>query len=177
MNRYLWIRVFTLMVLNANARANDFRDSPRRVVSLGQYPQFSVVGELQHDENLTDGRTAQHFGSAVIVSPCYILTNFHVAFGDDTVPVSGKDYTALFRAGAGSNGAAFAGHTSASAVLWGDHANDWALMRLEKCVGLLAGFGWIEPSRRSADELRAGCCQSDANSSLVGALMLHRAIA
>lgn len=82
--------------VSASASANDFLDNPSKVIKLSDYRAFSVVGELQRDEKLRNGRTAQHFGSAVIVSPCHILTNFHVAFGADKAPIAGNDYTAIF---------------------------------------------------------------------------------
>ena len=148
--------VLSLALFSVPGFANEFRDNPSRVVSLADYPQFSVVGHLQRDVQLPDGRIAQHMGSAVIVSPCYALTNFHVAFDGDFQPIPGKDYTHIFRAGVGSDGSGFEGHTSAFPVLWGDAAqNDWAILRLKHCVGTLANFGWIEVSRRSQIELSA----------------------
>ncbi len=143
-----------LIALSTSAPANEYRDNPSRVVSLAKYPQFSVVGELDRDEVLSDGRAQQSRGSAVIVSPCYALTNYHVVFGKDDKPLPGKDYTMAFRAGEGQDQGTFAGRTTASPVLWGNGADeDWALLRLKNCVGTLQQFGWIESSSRLWDGL------------------------
>ena len=138
-------------------RINEFVDHPTAAVDLGKYPQLSVVGELQRDETLADGRTKHYWGSAVIVSPCYILTAHHVAFGDDVTPVLGTDYTAVFRAGRGEDAGAFAGHTDAIPVIWGNYDdqghNDWAIMKLKSCVGARSDFGWAEESALDVSRL------------------------
>lgn len=121
--------LLALFALSTAAAANEFSSNPSYPVDLAEMPQFSIVGELQRGEVLADGRPAHIAGSSIIVSLCYILTAFHVAFGLDTKPIPGKNYVANFRAGQGRETGSFAGRTDANPVLWGDyepatHAND-----------------------------------------------------
>jgi hypothetical protein len=136
---------------------NEFLDRPLHPVDLSQYPQFSVVGEIEHTELLPNGKIKHYWGSSVIVSPCYILTAHHVVFGDDIVPLKDKDYVARFRIGQGPEEFGFAGQTWARPVLRGAYniagQNDWVLMRLDKCAGSLPRLGWVEPTRYSSEEL------------------------
>lgn len=149
--------LLTFLALSTAAAANDFTSNPSYPVDLPEIPQFSIVGELQRDEDLGNGITAHIGGSSIIVSPCYILTAFHVAFGLDEKPVPGKNYVANFRAGQGREVGAFAGRTDATPVLWGDYKaatkeNDWAIMRLHNCVGTSKDFGWAEVTGKPQTE-------------------------
>jgi len=138
-------------------KVNDYRDNPSVRVNLDETPQFAPVGLLERDTKLADGSIQREAGSAVIVSPCYILTNHHVAFGDDDKPVQGKSYAMTFRAGKGSDEGGFMGHTEATPVLWGkmeaNHQNDWALMKLKNCVGTVPSFGWVDAADATAADL------------------------
>lgn len=62
-----------------------------------------------------------------------------------------------FRAGLGDDDGGFFGHTSAVPVLWGevDHRGrgDWAIMRLEVCVGKLDRIGWAENTELTQRQL------------------------
>ena len=148
------------LAIAPQAAANEFRSNPSVPVDLTKTPQFSIVGELTRDEDLGDGTTAHIAGSAVIVSPCYVLTAFHVAFGRDEKPVPGKNYTANFRAGQGTEAGAFVGRTDAIPVVWGNYRDfprrdDWAVLRLHNCVGISENFGWAEPTFHTQTQLIA----------------------
>lgn len=126
---------------------NEYLDNPRFKIDLSVSPQFNIVGKLVRDEPLPNGQIKRTSGSAVIVSPCYILTNHHVVFGEDLNPIAGKSYRMIFRAGIGGDVGGFAGHTEADPVLWGQydgHNQDWAVLHLKNCVGTLPQFGWAE---------------------------------
>lgn len=141
--------------------ANRFRNNPERVVNRQLEKWSSPLGEL---EAKTAGRKdgvlkAQEFvrvGTGVLVSPCYIMTAAHVAYGDDLDPIDATDYRMTFRAGT-SAGSAFAGNTTATPVISGSrdasHRNDWALMRLNNCVGGRPELGWYESLGKSDQEL------------------------
>jgi V8-like Glu-specific endopeptidase len=91
----------------------------------------------------------------VLVSPCYIVTAAHVVLGEDPVQRPGVDYTMIFRVGVGKT-APFAGSTKATLVVASERmlkGNDWALMKLNSCVGARAEFGWFESSNRSSRQL------------------------
>jgi V8-like Glu-specific endopeptidase len=93
-----------------------------------------------------------------LISPCYIITNHHVVFGDDLRPVPGKDYSMKFRVGVGAAvDTAFLGNTIATPVAWGErgacNTDDWAIMKLKTCVGARADIGWMETSKKTVQQL------------------------
>ena len=139
---------------------NLYEDNMGSSVDRNVETQFSAIGELEANAVTKDknGKDVRSYGSAVMISPCYIMTNHHVAFGDDPTPLPGKDYSMKFRVGATPN-AAFIGNTEATPVKWGNlgmcGANDWAIMKLKSCVGARADIGWMEGSKMTARDLVA----------------------
>jgi V8-like Glu-specific endopeptidase len=84
--------------------------------------------------------------TAFLVSPCYILTNYHVVFGNRNMsPEKDRDYSMTFRAG---------GKTSrAVPEKYGEFyrfgGRDWALLRLysdaeHPCLGEDSNIGWVQ---------------------------------
>lgn len=141
-------------------KVSRYSDNMDYVVDRRVETQFAPIGELEsvavrHDKQ---GNEIRSYGSATLVSPCYILTNHHVVFGDDLDPVPGKDYTMKFRVGvAPTPEAAFLGNTIATPVTWGQrgacNSDDWALMKLKTCVGARADIGWMETSNKMPEQL------------------------
>ena len=138
-------------------KINEFQDNPSQPVNDTVRPQFAPVGIVERETNIGNNQIRRDSGSAVIVSPCFVLTNHHVAFGEDLTPVAGKDYSMTFRGGMGDDTRGFAGNTKATPVVWGAMdrrgRNDWALMKLDNCVGQLDQFGWVEATRYSQQNL------------------------
>lgn len=150
------------MLPTTPAAANRFRDNPERVVDRAKETWTSPIGELQSRNHVKNPANpeAEEFvlmGTGVLVSPCYIVTAAHVPFGHDIEPIQGKDYRMTFRAGTSAS-AAFAGNTTATPVIIGERDNfsggdDWALMKLNNCVGSRPELGWYESAAKLPREL------------------------
>jgi V8-like Glu-specific endopeptidase len=82
--------------------------------------------------------------TAFLVSPCYVLTNYHVVFGNrKSGPEAGRDYSATFWAGGKKSRAIPVKHGQFHEVYW----QDWALLQLEpdgeqRCIGEDPNIGW-----------------------------------
>jgi V8-like Glu-specific endopeptidase len=142
------------------AVATRYRDNLDWVIDRRAAPQFMPIGELESVATMRDdkGNTVRIYGTGVLISPCHVITNHHVVFGDDVDPKPGKDYSMLFRAGVSPNaGTAFQGHTVAKPVVWGRrgavHSNDWAILKLATCIGAKAEIGWMEPTSLDSSRL------------------------
>lgn len=135
--------------------ANIFLDNLPRIIDRASEPYLAPVGELESFVGFigTNGKSQHRFGTGVLVSPCYILTNAHVALGKDAVVRPNAVYEMTFRAGVGKT-APFAGSTVATLVLSSERAlnggDDWALMRLKSCIGSRREYGWFEPTSKSS---------------------------
>jgi V8-like Glu-specific endopeptidase len=89
-------------------------------------------------------------GSAFLVSPCYVLTNYHAVFGlAFDGPDPNRDYAATFSVGADPD-YMFRWRVTARPVRWGAFnkrkEHDWALLKLDGCVGGQADIGWLDLS-------------------------------
>ena len=136
-------------------KINEYADHPLRTVDRSSEPEFAMIGEqetkpLGKDKN---GGDVVATGTGVLVSPCYVLTNARIDdLGNDLE--KGRDYSMTFRVGVGRN-APFEGHVTATPGKWGNTFSiwDWALLRLDKCVGARPEIGWMEPCQKSLDSL------------------------
>lgn len=142
------------------ASATVFKTNPIIAVDRAVETQFAPMGELESlgVERDKNGEAIQWFGTGFLVSPCYIITNHHVVFGNSLSAVPGKDYSMKFHVGVGPDGTGFFGETVATLVVWGEREkngrNDWALLKLKTCVGAPKfNVGWFEVALRSSDQL------------------------
>lgn len=129
------------------ASPNEYRDNPPIVIDRVAEKQFLPIGELEFVALITkNGKRFQLFGTGFLVSPCYIVTSFHIVF-HVLEPEPGKDYPMKFHIGVAQN-SAFLGSTKAIPVKWGSigmaGANDWAILKLTTCIGARPDFGWFE---------------------------------
>lgn len=90
-------------------------------------------------------RSARTRGTGFLVSPCHVLTNYHSVFGvDPNAPNSGREFRIVFTVGDGPLQRTVGGQP----VFWGAFnakvEHDWALVRLDECVGAEPEFGWME---------------------------------
>jgi hypothetical protein len=94
---------------------------------------LAAIGKLQNRGGLA---------TAFLVSPCHVLTSYHVAFSSDPRHPS-RSNVSQFYYGQGHDDS-FESHVNAMPVAWGNWQgsmeegtpkDDWALLRLDKCVG------------------------------------------
>ncbi|MET1029042.1 MAG: tetratricopeptide repeat protein [Dongiaceae bacterium] len=158
--------VLACLVLNAAshpAAAVALGGDDRQPVTRDKGTTFSPIGLMVLDE----GRTDAVAGTAFLVSPCYVLTAYHVAGGGD--PITEKT-TAVFYVGQGAIGPDFddarhfAAQSPAHPVVWGKYVpseddatpaqrasamlqngwEDWALLKLDRCLGDAEhGYGYF----------------------------------
>jgi hypothetical protein len=90
---------------------------------------------------------ARSRGTGFLVSPCFAFTNYHVVFGGDVQRGYPQDPVVSFSAGGLT--------TTGRPVAWGDvdgsdgatiSRQDWALLRLDRCIG--AEIGWFPMEER-----------------------------
>lgn len=97
-------------------------------------------------------------GTGFLVSPCYVLTNYHAVFGlDFDGPDEGRDYSTTFSVGADPD-FAFRWTVRGTPVRWGAFnrrkEHDWALVKLDGCVGGQPDIGWLDVSPEPATTMQ-----------------------
>ena len=137
---------------------NELKPIPRTPEAAGE---LMSVGMMHRKDN--DG---EFVGTATLITPCHVITNYHVAFGhkahgpDPLKSLRGKRLPELnFYYGQGSDNS-YEGHTIGTPVAWGNRdksrfnnevTEDWALVRLDKCIG--AEIGYWEFAKPSVEAL------------------------
>ncbi|OYX34518.1 MAG: hypothetical protein B7Y99_05365 [Caulobacterales bacterium 32-69-10] len=122
------------------------------------YAPIGVVTTVNAVPASDDGsRQIRTRGTGFLVSPCYVLTNYHAVFGlDYNGPDAGRDYTATFSVGVDPD-FAFRWQVRGTPVRWGAFnqrkEHDWALIRLEGCVGGQQDIGWLETTPEPAQTM------------------------
>ena len=129
------------------AAANVFVED-RREQRDGRLPIFRSVGMLVHPG-------AGGGGTAFLVSSCHIVTAFHVAFRQGRTTVDGETVHAKVGQAAEFvigpdpvSPGTFASHSRATVVAFGNFsvgsfdgtAGDWAILKLDECLGKRFGF-------------------------------------
>src|SRR5689334_5163514 len=124
----------------------DNREQMRREPGTGLRPIGAVY----------DAR-ANGYGTAFLISPCHVLTNYHLVLPADRVVTfnTGSDLT--FYVGAPSGEQPYTSKTRAWPVAWGGYTvndggrirfrprEDWAVLKLEECLGARYGFMSLRP--------------------------------
>jgi V8-like Glu-specific endopeptidase len=142
-------------------RVAVFSDAPNSIHDP-RYPQsqtgadkmFAPIGLIwtnhpQPDQGAAP-RSDLHMGTAFLVSPCYVLTAYHVVFGDRSGLFEGQreqaeqDVSATFSVGGKRSRAVPARYGQFSMF----PGRDWALLRLEpaaghQCLGEDPSIGWV----------------------------------
>jgi len=135
----------------ANVFALDGQDPRAPAPRTGPDRSLAAVGVIVTGAPVPasdDGRMIRTRGSAFLVSPCYILTNYHAVFGlAYDGPEQGREYAAEFLVGA-DPAFPFRWVVNATPVRWGEFnrrkEHDWALLKLDACVGGQADIGWLD---------------------------------
>jgi hypothetical protein len=125
-------------------KVNRF-ENPVEFVDRRKNPVYDSIGVVI---------SGSKYGTAFLfASPCYILTNFHVAFGaryyrklilnEKNVDMSNETLAkerVVFKVGVTSDPNKFRDEVEATPVIWGDFPksfnpeDDWALLKLDKCL-------------------------------------------
>jgi tetratricopeptide (TPR) repeat protein len=171
------LAVLTAQFGSVPAKAVTFGADDRRAVPRQQGAESGPIGMLFFDAG--DGQFAA--GTAFLVSPCHVMTAYHVAAGGGRVD---ETKGSVFYLGQGTLGpdlpdlAHFATSTPAHPVAWGRfvHATDnsallvrsesverngwedWALLKLDTCLGAPEyGYGYLKLAPITTQEvLRSG---------------------
>lgn len=130
------------------------RDPAASPVALTPESLANMIGRIETRYEVTlDGKTGAIEANAVLVSPCHMLTNHHVVFGDERKPDLAKNRDVYFYLGRGAT--AFKYRLSGKVVnrirTSTDDSGDYALVHLPTCPGKT--LGWIEPKAVSAVHL------------------------
>ena len=111
--------------------------------------QVTTLGPVPYP----DGRHVVTKGSGFPVSPCLFLTNYHGVFGrlgDIPFPPPGVSVSIWSRAGE-------AVQSTGAPIAWGGLGgageNDWALVRLDDCLGARTDIGWFGLAPEDGDTL------------------------
>jgi len=90
-------------------------------------------------------RAGKTRGTGFLVSPCHVLTNYHAVYGlDPAASRSDRPYRVNFVVGDGplqrtvGGSPVFAGRFNTTVE------HDWALVKLDSCIGAEPEFGWME---------------------------------
>jgi len=111
-------------------------------------PVGAIVTDAAVPASDDGSRNIRTRGSAFLVSPCYVLTNYHAVFGlDYDGPDPERAYGATFFVGADPD-YPFRWTVAAKPVRWGAFnrrkEHDWALLKLDACVGGQSDIGWLD---------------------------------
>lgn len=123
---------------------------------------FAPIGRITPNQDIKDPSTREWirgakgsvFGTAFLVSPCHIMTNYHAIYGID--PGVGPEYSATFYVGKDPKNGGRPFEIQALPVI-GDnpfedvadrlehkHQRDWVLLETKPCVGSRPEIGWME---------------------------------
>lgn len=147
----------------ANIFALDSGQDPRIAQPrTGDDRLYAPIGLITTDAPVVaseDGkRVIRTRGTAFLVSPCYVLSNYHAVFGlDFDGPDEGRDYSTTFSVGADPD-FTFRWKIRATPVRWGEFnkkkEHDWALLKLDGCVGGQPDIGWLETAAETAPAMK-----------------------
>ena len=133
---------------------NSFHDPRHPQSQTGADKMFAPIGLIWTNHPQPDRGTAPrsdfHMGTAFLVSPCYILTAYHVVFGyrfgfRKAEEQAERDVSATFRIGGNKSFAVPAKYGQFSRF----SGRDWALLLLRpaaghKCLGEYPNIGWLQ---------------------------------
>ena len=168
------------------ARAAVFSDDPETIhdprhpqSQTGEDRMFAPIGLISTNQpvphqNGTTTRLNLDMATGFLVSPCYVLTNYHVVFGNrNSKPEADRDFSMTFRVGGKKSRAVPVIYGRFYEIYW----QDFVLLRLEsdaehQCLGEDPNIGWVRlaplPSDSAPDKAlsAAGYPSDKAGSSL-----------
>lgn len=111
------------------------------------------VPNVSDEAGVTKVKMQKARGTGFLISPCLVLTNYHIVFGDSTSPDERFGASFYAPAGDGKNYKKIHG----TPILWGpldsypSKENDWALLKIDVCEG--KKNGWLEIDLRETAKL------------------------
>jgi V8-like Glu-specific endopeptidase len=130
------------------------KDPRRPQTQSGEGKVYAPIGLINTDVPVPQqgpgDDTEMTQATAFLVSPCYIMTNFHAVFGDFRRTVTDADvrrYTATFILGDMRTHA----HVAAAGEYNLDNNRDYAFLKLDTCFGANLGVGWLPLGALAAD--------------------------
>ncbi len=130
----------------AQQQANIFSEDDRQAQPRNADSPYAAVGALQW---IIDGRWAGR-GTATLISPCHVLTAYHIAFPSGRSP----EDPISFAYGPAEGSEPFGKRVRAFRAIWGDKARhaheDWALLRLAPCIE--EAHPWWPPADLSIEQ-------------------------
>ena len=156
---------FTKLLHKINVFSSDGTDPRTEQARDGDGKMFAPIGLIEPrnpvpslDPNDVDAVTHERklvksHSTSFLISPCYVLTNYHSVFGGSKEP-SDKFVASFFNFDPETKSNKM---TRATPVAWGNYnqstkrADDWALVKLDACVG--KKIGWLETDVRNTGEL------------------------
>lgn len=139
-------------------RINEFKNIPRTAQSnIGKDFAFAPIGKISSKESVTivspDGTKKSGFsnGTAFMVSPCHVLTNRHVVFGDAQASLNG--YSTTFSIGNDGTGKPTHVVDAAPVIIPDDTeiGHDWTLLLLKSCLSD-EKIGWMKLGNMEASQ-------------------------
>src|ERR1700749_4306567 len=156
-----WALLAVLLFCHAAARAAGFGADDRVDRHRVKGSVYGAIGLVVHEEGMST-----EAGTGFLVSPCNVMTAYHVVAGKDKLTTSD---TATFYVGEGHKGPDYpGGHayeegTEAHPIAWGNFLDgesdnmsirvkavqsygwqDWVLLKLDKCLGdAQNGWGYL----------------------------------
>lgn len=172
--------LLALIAAQSTAIAAGFGEDDRVSRAREKGTFYGAIGLVEH----SDGSGAE-LGTGFLVSPCHVMTAYHVVAGKRKVSASD---TATFYVGEGdigpdyTGGRRYAESAQAHPVVWGDFVNDddgnmtkrvkavqtngwndWVLLKLDRCLGDPAeGWGYLKLAPESTRDLARSGVTLDA---------------
>lgn len=163
------VRAAEFSALSQNSllhRVAVFSDDPKTIhdprhpqSQIGADKMFAPIGIFVTNQRVPHQAGAittpsRDMGTAFLVSPCYVFTNYHVVFGNRKVePEPERDWSGTFWVGRRKSHAVPVKY----GAFYEDEWRDWALLQLDPngghpCVGEDPNIGWVRLAALPSDD-------------------------
>lgn len=149
MRRWTQIAI-AVSLIATSASANRYADNPAFPIADRRFfPQFLPLVQLERLEDALKrmpGTEADIRATGFNISPCMLVTNHHVVYGDDMSPVRGVEYKMVIFAGVKKESQKFLGISQNTRLIHQhereeDGRGDWQIIASSACLAnCLAGI-------------------------------------
>ncbi len=153
-------------------KVNVFADNPTNLVDprrpqpqTGDGKIYAPIGEIGPDLPVPLGgrsnRAGRTRGTAFLIAPCYVLTNYHAVFGEKRVAPTPEEINRTSATFLVAGRAAARATIAVVGKYYDDRNQDYTLLRLETCWGADPDIGWLQlgplqPGGKEQDVSMAG---------------------